>query len=67
MEFNDVIMVLKENETMMREDGGGSQILITAKDGERGRLHRKDDADRQGLDFLEGLDATKRGRNFQRP
>ena len=43
LQLNDVIMVLKENDRMMGEDGGGPQILIAAGSDERGRNHRKGD------------------------
>ena len=35
------MMVLKENKRMIKEDGGSPQLLIAAKDGERGRNRKK--------------------------
>ena len=35
-QLNDIMTVLKENEMIMREDSGGPQLLIVAKDGKRG-------------------------------
>ena len=37
------MVVLKENERMLREDGNGPQLLIAAGDGKRGRNRGKGD------------------------
>ena len=47
--------VTKENDRMMRKDGGGPQILIVAKSDEKWRNHMKGDRGRRSRSGLRDM------------
>ena len=47
--------VTKENDRMMRKDGGGPQILIVAKSDEKWRNHMKGDRGRRSRSRLRDM------------